>query len=173
MRINSPLPDLPPFQRGAPMTVQLDGQAVPAYRGETVAAVLLAEGQRIFRRTLKTGRPRGLFCGIGLCYDCLVTVDGMANVRACLTPVVEGIFSLECLTVDGHEKRGQYVPSHIHMNVTYLLAAEDDALREKPDENSGVAWFTPEEALAASTEPWMVQRVYRKLADRAAAYMKT
>lgn len=90
-----------------------------------------------------------------------------------LTPVVEGIFSLECLTVDGHEKRGQYVPSHIHMNVTYLLAAEDDALREEPDENSGVAWFTPEEALAASTEPWMVQRVYRKLADRAAAYMKT
>ena len=90
-----------------------------------------------------------------------------------LTPVVEGIFSLECLTVEGHEKRGQYVPSHIHMNVTYLLAAEDDALREEPDENSGVAWFTPEEALAASTEPWMVQRVYRKLADRAAAYMKT
>lgn len=89
-----------------------------------------------------------------------------------LAPVTEGIFSLECLTVDGHEKRGQYVPSHIHMNVTYLLAAEDDALREKPDENSGVAWFTPEEALAASTEPWMVQRVYRKLADRAAAYMK-
>ena len=66
--------------------------------------------------------------------------------------MTEGIFSLECLTVDGHEKRGQYVPSHIHMNVTYLLAAEDDALREKPDENSGVAWFTPEEALAASTE---------------------
>ena len=90
-----------------------------------------------------------------------------------LAPVTEGIFSLECLTVDGHEKRGQYVPSHIHMNVTYLLAAEDDALREKPDENSGVAWVTPEEALAASTEPWMVQRVYRKLADRAAAYMKT
>ncbi len=90
-----------------------------------------------------------------------------------LAPVTEGIFSLECLTVDGHEKRGEYVPSHIHMNVTYLLAAEDDALREKPDENSGVAWFTPEEALAASTEPWMVQRVYRKLADRAAAYMKT
>ena len=90
-----------------------------------------------------------------------------------LAPVTEGIFSLECLTVDGHEKRGEYVPSHIHMNVTYLLAAEDDALREKPDENSGVAWFTPEEALAASTEPWMGQRVYRKLADRAAAYMKT
>ncbi len=57
--------------------------------------------------------------------------------------------------------------------LTPVTAAEDDALREKPDENSGVEWFTPEEALAASTEPWMVQRVYRKLADRAAAYMKT
>ena len=82
-----------------------------------------------------------------------------------------GIFSLECLTVDGHEKRGQYVPSHIHMNVTYLLGARDRALRQKPDENSGVAWFTPREALEASTEPWMVQRVYSKLTQRAAAYM--
>ena len=80
-----------------------------------------------------------------------------------------GIFSLECLTVDGHEKRGQYVPSHIHMNVTYLLGAMDHELRQKPDENSGVAWFTPEEALKASTEPWMVQRVYSKLTQRAAA----
>ena len=82
-----------------------------------------------------------------------------------------GIFSLECLTVDGHEKRGQYVPSHSHMNVTYLLGAMDHELRQKPDENSGVAWFTPEEALKASTEPWMVQRVYSKLTQRAAAYM--
>ena len=82
-----------------------------------------------------------------------------------------GIFSLECLTVDGHEKRGQYVPSHIHMNVTYLLGAADHELRQKPDENSGVAWFTPEEALKASTEPWMVRRVYSKLTQRAAAYM--
>ena len=95
--------------------------------------------------------------------------SGLARVR----PVSEDIYSLEVLTVDGHEKRGQYVPSHIHMNVTYLLGAMDHELRQKPDENSGVAWFTPEEALKASTEPWMVQRVYRKLADRAAAYMKT
>ena len=47
----------------------------------------------------------------------------------------------------------------------------DHELRQKPDENSGVAWFTPEEALKASTEPWMVQRVYSKLTQRAAAYM--
>ena len=57
------------------------------------------------------------------------------------------------------------------MNVTYLLGARDRALRQKPDENSGVAWFTPREALEASTEPWMVQRVYSKLTQRAAAYM--
>ena len=87
-------------------------------------------------------------------------------------PVTDGIISLECLTVDGHEKRGAYVSSHIHLNVTYLLRSEDEALREKPDENSSVGWFTPEEALTASTEPWMVERVYRKLNDRAKKYMK-
>ena len=43
-----------------------------------------------------------------------------------------GIFSLECLTVDGHEKRGQYVPSHIHMNVTYLLGAMDTSCGRSP-----------------------------------------
>ncbi len=88
-----------------------------------------------------------------------------------LKPLQNGIFSLECLAVAGHEKKGLYVPSHIHMNVTYLLQAENEALREKPDENSAVGWFTPEEALAASTEPWMVQRVYQKLVRRTAAFM--
>ena len=81
------------------------------------------------------------------------------------------IFSLEILTVDGHIKRGVYVPSHIHMNVTYLLQAEEETLRCKRDENSGVQWMTPQEALASSTEPWMVERIYRKLVDKAKAYM--
>ena len=83
----------------------------------------------------------------------------------------DGIFSLENLTVDGHIKRGVYVPSHIHMNVTYLLQAKEDTLRCKRDENSGVQWMTPQEALASSTEPWMVERIYRKLVDKAKAYM--
>ena len=86
--------------------------------------------------------------------------------------VSEGIVSLENLTVDGHVKRGAWVPSHIHMNVTYLLQAEGEALRSKPDENRAVRWMTPEEALASSTEPWMVEHVYRKLAQRAKPYMK-
>lgn len=59
-------------------------------------------------------------------------------------PVSEHIFSVEILTVDGHEKRGKYVGSHLHLNVTYLLEAdENDPLFTKPDENSGVRWFTP------------------------------
>ena len=85
---------------------------------------------------------------------------GIAHVR----PVSPEIFSLEVLTVDGHEKRGAYVPSHLHMNVTYLLEAEEsDTLHVCREENSGVAWFTLEEALKASTEPWFVERIYKKL----------
>ncbi len=82
-------------------------------------------------------------------------------------PVDGKIYSVECLTVDGHEKRGVYVSSHLHLNVTYLLEADDRApLRVCADENSGVAWFSPEEALRASTEPWFVSRIYAKLNAR-------
>ena len=81
-----------------------------------------------------------------------------------LRPVTEDIYSLEILTVDGHEKRGQYVPSHLHLNLTYLLEAEEDQpLRICEAENSGVAWFPLADALAASTEPWFVERIYKKL----------
>ena len=88
---------------------------------------------------------------------------GIANVR----PVSPDIYSLESLTVVGHVKKGQYVSSHLHLNVTYLLEADsDEAVSIKEDENSGVAWFTPEEALAKSTEPWFVTHVYAKLIDK-------
>ena len=86
--------------------------------------------------------------------------------------LASGIFSLENLTVDGHVKRGVYVPSHIHMNVTYLLRAKGEDLRPKPDENKAVRWMTPQEALTEPTEPWMVERVYRKLTERAAPYLR-
>ena len=90
---------------------------------------------------------------------------GVTEIRA----LSELPFSIEILTVDGHVKRGSYVPSHLHLNVTYLLEAdEDEVLRVKPDENSGVKWFPLEEALAASTEAWMVERVYRKLNEKLA-----
>lgn len=86
--------------------------------------------------------------------------SGLAEVH----PVSEDIMSLEVLTVDGHEKKGRYVSSHLHMNVTFLLEADSEsALSIKADENSDVAWFTPEEALGKSTEPWFVERIYKKL----------
>ena len=82
-------------------------------------------------------------------------------------PVSEGIFSLESLTVDGHEKNGVYVSSHLHLNVTYLMEADpEEKVSIKEDENSGVAWFAPEEALDRSTEPWFVDRVYKKLIEK-------
>ena len=88
---------------------------------------------------------------------------GISSVR----PVSEEIFSLESLTVDGHVKRGSYVSSHLHLNVTYLLEADsEEHVSVKEDENSGVAWFSPEEALKKSTEPWFVERVYGKLVEK-------
>ena len=86
--------------------------------------------------------------------------SGLTMVR----PVSRDIFSLEVLTVEGHEKKGQYVSSHLHLNITYLLEGrEEEKLRIKPDENSGVAWFSPEEAVEASSEPWFRERIYSKL----------
>ncbi len=79
-------------------------------------------------------------------------------------PVKEDIFSLEVLTVDGHMRRGVYVPSHLHLNVTYLLEADmEEQIRVKADENRSVAWFTLDEALSKPTEKWMVQHIYSKL----------
>lgn len=91
--------------------------------------------------------------------------SGVSHVK----PVTEEIFSVEVLTVDGHEKNGEYVSSHLHLNVTYLLEAkEEERLQMKPDENSGVAWFGLEEAVAACTETWMKERIYRKLNQKLA-----
>ena len=86
--------------------------------------------------------------------------SGLKNVR----PVSEEIFSLEVLPVNGHVKKGEYVSSHIHLNLTFLLEAdEEENLTIKEDENSGVAWFLLEDALKASKEPWFVETIYKKL----------
>jgi predicted molibdopterin-dependent oxidoreductase YjgC len=91
MRIATSDPKLPPVRRGNPIVVHVDGQRITAFEGETIAAVLWAEGIHVFRHTTKTGQPRSVFCGIGICFDCLVTVDGVSNVRACVTSVVDGM----------------------------------------------------------------------------------
>ena len=98
--------------------------------------------------------------------DLLAVALKEANEESGVTarPVLRDIFSVEILGVPGHVKRGKYVSSHLHLNVTYLLEADaGDALRAKPDENSGVRWFMLDEAVEASTEEWMRTRVYEKL----------
>ena len=93
--------------------------------------------------------------------------SGICHVR----PVSEEIFSVESLTVDGHVKRGEYVSSHLHLNVTYLLEASDEeSLSIKKDENSGIAWFPPEKAVEASTEPWFQEHIYQKLNAKLKTY---
>ncbi len=78
-------------QRGEPVEVRVDGVRIPAFAGETVGTALLAGGVLTLRRTRHRGRPRGLFCCMGVCYECLVTVDDGASVRACLTQVRDGM----------------------------------------------------------------------------------
>ncbi len=87
---------------------------------------------------------------------------GLENVKA----VSEDVFSMEILTVDAHFKKGKYVVPHLHLNLTYLIEADEgQMLKIKPDENSGVKWFGPDEAVEASTEPEM-KIIYRKLNEK-------
>ena len=87
-------------------------------------------------------------------------------------PVSEDLFSVEILAVAGHEKQGRYVSSHLHLNVTYLLEADPAApTRCKEDENSRVGWFSLDDAAAASNEPWMRERIYRKLNEKLTAFL--
>ncbi|MDR3529593.1 MAG: FAD-dependent oxidoreductase [Rhodopila sp.] len=75
---------------GRPISFQFDGRRIEALQGETVAAALSAAGVTTFRHT-PSGAPRGLFCGMGACFDCVVTVDGRVGQRACMTQAVDGM----------------------------------------------------------------------------------
>ena len=106
--------------------------------------------------------------------------DGNPDIRAVIRKEIEEesgltdiqfltdeIFSLESLTVDGHEKRGAYVSSHLHLNLTFLIEADDRLpLRIKPDENSQIAWIDVSEIAEKSTEKWFVERIYSKLCEK-------
>lgn len=83
------------------------------------------------------------------------------------------LFSLEILTVDGHIKKGEYVPSHLHLNLTYLFEADSyDPVFIKQDENSAVGWFEKEEAVQKSTEPWFQEHIYTKLNQKVDLWQK-
>jgi sarcosine oxidase subunit alpha len=79
------------FDRGNQVKFYFEGKPVTAYATETIAAALYASGVRIFSRSMKYHRPRGFFCAIGRCSACMMTVDGVPNVRTCMTNVTEGM----------------------------------------------------------------------------------
>ena len=79
------------LKRGGRLQIQVNGQKHVAYAGESVHAALLATGCRVLRHTNKNHDPRGIFCGMGVCYDCLVTINGVPNQRACMTLVADGM----------------------------------------------------------------------------------
>lgn len=82
-----------------------DGRPIRTSPGESVGAALTNAGVRSWRSTRLAGRPRGLFCGIGICFDCLLSIDGQPNQRACLTPVAPGM-RLESGLVSAEELTG-------------------------------------------------------------------
>lgn len=90
VRGRMPLDPTEGIERGRPVTLSLDGRRITAYEGESVAAVLVCAGVLATRRTVR-GAPRGLYCGMGVCFDCLVVVDCIPNTRACMTLVADGM----------------------------------------------------------------------------------
>jgi sarcosine oxidase subunit alpha len=77
-------------ERGQPFEIELDGEKIIAYEGETIGAALLAAGRRTLRYSNKLEQPRGLYCGIGLCQECRMTINGIPNTQACQTLATPG-----------------------------------------------------------------------------------
>ena len=77
--------------RGDAFELRVDGERVPAHHGETIAAALLAAGRRAVRRTAGRGEPRGVYCAMGVCGECVMVVDGEPGVRTCVTLAAPGM----------------------------------------------------------------------------------
>jgi D-hydroxyproline dehydrogenase subunit gamma len=76
---------LPGYRRGAPFEIEVDGHRLMAHEGETVATVLLCSGIRSFHNDSRGGEPSRLFCGMGVCLQCLATIDGLPGCQTCRT----------------------------------------------------------------------------------------
>lgn len=87
-------------------TITFDGQTVAVTAGQTIAAALIASGHSSWRSTRASGESRGVFCGIGVCFDCLVTVNDVRSVRACLVAAQPGDAVVSEAGVDGDESHG-------------------------------------------------------------------
>ncbi len=91
MRISQSSTLLPDVQRGRLVKIKIDGKPVDAYEGETIAAVMFAAGIYTFHLSRKLKEPRSMTCGMGSCMECLVTVNGVNSLRACMTAVADGM----------------------------------------------------------------------------------
>jgi len=91
MRIEKLGSNRPIIKRGKQVTVMINEKPTIAFEGEMVSSVLHAEGIRTFHHKHKTGKPAGIYCGMGICYECLVCINGVPNIRACQTPVSDGM----------------------------------------------------------------------------------
>jgi sarcosine oxidase subunit alpha len=77
--------------RGRTVTIRVNGQEIEAIEGEPIAAAILASGIKVLRYTPKLKSPRGLYCAIGRCTDCIMKVNGVPSIRTCITPVEPGM----------------------------------------------------------------------------------
>ncbi len=84
-------PILGKLEKVKEVTIYFNGKPIKAREGEPIASALYAAGIRVLRKTSLRGEPRGVFCAIGRCTDCVMVVDGVPNVRTCITPVREGM----------------------------------------------------------------------------------
>ena len=79
------------FHHGEKVKFSFDGKEMEGFAGEPIAMALHANGIRIYRITPEKKRPRGFFCAIGKCSSCFMVVDGVPNVRTCVTPLKAGM----------------------------------------------------------------------------------
>ncbi len=91
MRIETKIGNQQKLKRGEPIHITINQKNVTAFEGELVSTVLHCEGIRVFQRKHMNVRPSGIYCGMGICYECLVKINGVPNIRACQTPIVDGM----------------------------------------------------------------------------------
>lgn len=84
-------PILGEYEKGRKIQFRFDGQLLEGFEGEPIAVALKANGIMTHRRTTRRNEPRGIFCAIGRCTDCVMVVNGIANVRTCVEPLQEGM----------------------------------------------------------------------------------
>jgi len=84
-------PILGKLEKRKKVKIIVDSEELDVYEGEMIASALLAHGKKVFRYTKRYMEPRGVFCAIGRCTDCIMTVNGVPNIRTCVTPLEEGM----------------------------------------------------------------------------------